>query len=252
MKLQQAIEKAHVAVVPYMMAGDGGLDQLESQMQLLSDAGATAIEIGIPFSDPVADGPVIQKAGARALEANISLEQILNQLATSKIDIPLVVMSYFNPIYHLGVEKFIELAQKTPIKGLIIPDLPYEHRDLVQPHLENTDIALIPLISLTSPKERIELIAKQAQGFIYAVTVNGTTGERAVFGDTIDETLTFLKQVSPVPVLAGFGISNLGHVARFANVCDGVIVGSKVVQLLHEGKHDELSEFITGASQLTR
>lgn len=112
MKLQNAIEQANLAVVPYMMAGDGGLDQLEKQMQLLSDAGATAIELGIPFSDPVADGPVIQKAGARALADNISLEQILDVLTMSKIEIPLVVMSYFNPIYHLGVEKFIELAKK--------------------------------------------------------------------------------------------------------------------------------------------
>ncbi|MBC1434333.1 tryptophan synthase subunit alpha [Listeria rocourtiae] len=249
MKLQNAIEQANLAVVPYMMAGDGGLDQLEKQMQLLSDAGATAIELGIPFSDPVADGPVIQKAGARALADNISLEQILDVLTMSKIEIPLVVMSYFNPIYHLGVEKFIELAKKTPVKGLIIPDLPYEHRDLILPHLENTDIALIPLISLTSPKERMKMIAKQAQGFIYAVTVNGTTGERAVFGDKIDENLTYLKTISPVPVLAGFGISNLEHVARFSAVCDGVIVGSKVVQLLHEGKHEELSEFINEASK---
>lgn len=249
MKLQNAIEQANLAVVPYMMAGDGGLDQLEKQMQLLSDAGATAIELGIPFSDPVADGPVIQKAGARALADNISLEQILDVLTMSKIEIPLVVMSYFNPIYHLGVEKFIELAKKTPIKGLIIPDLPYEHRDFILPHLENTDIALIPLISLTSPKERMKMIAKQAQGFIYAVTVNGTTGERAVFGDKIDENLIYLKTISSVPVLAGFGISNLEHVARFSAVCDGVIVGSKVVQLMHEGKHAELSKFINEASK---
>lgn len=242
--------KEHSAVVTYIMGGDGGLDHLEEQLLFLEKSGVSAIEIGIPFSDPVADGPIIQLAGLRALKEQVSLEAILTTLQTSKVEIPLIIMSYINPIFHLGISKFIELVQKTPVKGLIIPDLPYEHQSLITPKLEGTDIALIPLVSLTSPKVRLEEIAKQAEGFIYAVTVNGTTGVRNEFDTHIDSHLAYLKRISPVPVLAGFGVSSIEHVEKFAHVCDGVIIGSKVVQMLHEKKTAELGAFLQKAAEV--
>ncbi|EAG9320761.1 tryptophan synthase subunit alpha [Listeria monocytogenes] len=243
-------KKDHAAVVTYIMGGDGGLDNLEEQLLFLEKSGVSAIEIGIPFSDPVADGPIIQLAGLRALKEQVSLEAILNKLARSKVQIPLIIMSYINPIFHLGIPKFVELVQKTPVKGLIIPDLPFEHQILITPELEGTDIALIPLVSLTSPKERLEEIAKQAEGFIYAVTVNGTTGVRSEFDAHIDNHLAYLKSISPVPVLAGFGVSSIEHVEKFAHVCDGVIIGSKVVQMLHEEKTAELGVFLQKAAEV--
>lgn len=238
------------AIVTYIMGGDGGLEHLEEQLLFLEESGVSAIEIGIPFSDPVADGPVIQLAGLRALKEKISLEAILTQLATSKVQVPLIIMSYINPIFHLGIPKFVELLQETSVKGLIIPDLPYEHQNLITPEINGTDIALIPLVSLTSPKERLAEIAEQAEGFIYAVTVNGTTGVRSEFDTHIDEHLAYLKSISPVPVLAGFGVSSIAHVEKFAAICDGVIIGSKVVQMLHDKKKTELGNFLQKAANV--
>lgn len=243
-------KSGHPAIVTYIMGGDGGLDHLEEQLLFLEKSGVSAIEIGIPFSDPVADGPVIQLAGLRALKEKISLEAILTQLASSKVQIPLIIMSYINPIFHLGIPKFVELLKKTPVKGIIIPDLPYEHQQLITPEIKGTDSALIPLVSLTSPKERLTEIANQAEGFIYAVTVNGTTGVRNDFDAEIDAHLTYLKRISPVPVLAGFGVSRVEHVEKFAAVCDGVIIGSKVVQMLHENRKTELGDFLKQAASI--
>ncbi|MBC1428603.1 tryptophan synthase subunit alpha [Listeria seeligeri] len=242
--------KEHPAIVTYIMGGDGGLDHLEEQLLFLEKSGVSAIEIGIPFSDPVADGPVIQLAGLRALKERVSLEQILTKLASSKVQIPLIIMSYINPIFHLGIPKFVELLKNTPVKGLIIPDLPFEHQNLISPELEQTDIALIPLVSLTSPKERLAEITKHAEGFIYAVTVNGTTGVRSEFDTHIDTHLAYLKSISLVPVLAGFGVSSIEHVEKFAHVCDGVIIGSKVVQMLHEKNTTELGDFLKKAANV--
>ncbi|MGX7418713.1 tryptophan synthase subunit alpha [Carnobacterium gallinarum] len=246
--LEKAIRQAPIPVVPYIMAGDGGLATLESTLHLLEQAGVAAIELGIPFSDPVADGPVIQAAGLRALQDHVSLEAILKVLESSKVTVPLVIMSYFNPILHLGVDKFVQLLLKTPVKGLIIPDLPYEHQELVTTYLIETDIALIPLVSLTSTKERIQTLVKDATGFVYAVTVNGTTGERQGFNPDLDQHLEFIKSISPVPVLAGFGISTIQQVQHFTEVCDGVIIGSKVVSMLHQQQQQELAAFLSKAT----
>lgn len=237
-------DEGKALIVPYIMAGDGGINTLDEVLHFLEDNHVSAIEVGIPFSDPVADGPVIQLAGLRALEQGVSLESILNVLQETTVTTPLVIMSYFNPILHYGLEKFVETIQKTPVKGLIIPDLPYEHQDYLQPLLKDTDIALVPLLSLTSSRDRMRMIAEQADGFIYAVTVNGTTGERADYDNSLDTHLKYLAQVSPVPVLAGFGVSEVSHVERFADDCDGVIIGSKIVKMLHENQQDELSEFL--------
>ncbi|GHU61714.1 tryptophan synthase alpha chain [Clostridia bacterium] len=248
--LNQKVEKKEPIIVAYIMAGDGGLDKLPETIQFLEDNGVSAIEIGIPFSDPVADGPVIQQAGLRALSQKVNLEQIVEKLQTVKTTIPLVIMTYFQLIFHLGVENFIASLENTPVKGLIIPDLPYEHQDFVLPLLHKRDIALVPLVSLTSPKERIQQITQNMEGFIYAVTVNGTTGTRNTFGDNIEEHLAELKQNVNLPVLAGFGVSTLEHVQQFSKVCDGVVIGSKIVRMLHEGQKDELAKFLSAAANL--
>ncbi|SQC65352.1 Tryptophan synthase alpha chain [Listeria fleischmannii subsp. fleischmannii] len=156
--------------------------------------GVSAIEIGVPFSDPVADGPVIQKAGLRALNAEVSLRKIIKTLQTITSNVPLVLMTYFNPVFQIGIEAFIDELKNTTVGGLIIPDLPYEHQALLTPYLEKADIALVPLISLTSSKERIEKIVNKAEGFIYAVTVNGTTGTRHTFDENVGPYLQQLNR----------------------------------------------------------
>ncbi|OJG73587.1 tryptophan synthase, alpha subunit [Enterococcus quebecensis] len=243
-KKQQANE---TIFVPYIMAGAQGLEQLAEEIQLLTDAGASAIELGIPFSDPVADGPVIQAAGLRALGKGVTLGKIIQQLKQIKTPTPLVLMTYFNPVFTYGLEKFIQELAETNVLGLIIPDLPYEHRELLIPLLKNSDISLIPLVALTTPRERIPELVKAGEGFIYAVAVNGVTGAGRNYQETLDEHLAYIQEVSDKPVLAGFGVSSKEHVERFRKSCAGVIVGSKIVQLLSEGEKSEVTTFIEEA-----
>ncbi|MBP1041673.1 tryptophan synthase subunit alpha [Vagococcus sp. BWB3-3] len=238
-------------IVPYIMAGAQGLDQLEAELQLLEEANVSAIEIGIPFSDPVADGPVIQAAGLKALEAGVSLKGIIKVIQETKVQTPLVIMSYFNPIYGMGIETFINELKETTVKGLIIPDLPAEHQDYIQPYLAGTDIAIIQLVSLTSPEARIKELVSQAEGFIYAVTVNGTTGQRQDFDSSVGQYLMKLSQQTEVPVLAGFGISQKEQVEQFLKSCDGAIIGSKIVNLFLENRQQEVKTFMTEVSALT-
>ncbi|MGX7201277.1 tryptophan synthase subunit alpha [Enterococcus plantarum] len=243
-QLKEKQQANETIFVPYIMAGAQGLDQLASEIQLLTDAGASAIEVGIPFSDPVADGPVIQVAGLKSLTNNVTLRKIIQQLKQIKTTTPLVIMTYFNPILSYGLEMFVQDLAETNVLGLIIPDLPYEHQELVKPLLKDSDVALIPLVALTTPKERIPELVSTGEGFIYAVAVNGVTGTGRQYQETLDEHLAYIQSVSDKPVLAGFGVSSKEHVDRFRKSCAGVIVGSKIVQLLSEGKQEEVKSFI--------
>lgn len=237
MTLQQAIEAAGKAFVPYIMAGDGGLDTLKPTILKLQTLGVTAIEVGIPFTDPVADGPTIEEAGERALKEGATLRSILQTLASfaDEITVPLVAMTYLNPILAYGAEQFAADAYKAGVRGVIVPDMPYEEKDTIHAELKAANIALVQLISLTSPAERIEKLAAASEGFIYAVTVNGITGARAGFADNLEAHFAKLKAASSLPVLAGFGISTPEHVQKFNTFSDGVIVGSKIVNSLHTG-----------------
>ncbi|OTN89006.1 tryptophan synthase, alpha subunit [Enterococcus sp. 7E2_DIV0204] len=246
-QLKEKQEVNETIFVPYIMAGAQGLEQLADEIHLLTEAGASAIELGIPFSDPVADGPVIQAAGLRALENKVTLRKIIKQLKQVKTPTPLVIMTYFNPIFSYGLEAFVQDLAETNVLGLIIPDLPYEHQERLAPFLKDSDISLIPLVALTTPKERIPELVEAGDGFIYAVAVNGVTGIGRNYEETVDEHLAYIQKVSDKPVLAGFGVSSRDHVDRFRKSCAGVIVGSKIVQLLSEGKQNEVTAFIEAA-----
>lgn len=246
-KIAEALKKSKTkAFVPYIMAGDGGLDKLGDQLRFLQACGCQAIEIGIPFSDPVADGPTIQRAGIRALSEGTTLKKVLAALTECKDDIhiPLILMSYLNPLVAYGVERFAEDAAGAGVAGCIIPDLPLEEEDFIFPALDREGISLIRLVTLTTPYERIKQISKDAKGFIYAVTVTGTTGARKAFSDELSAFLTEVKKVSSIPVLAGFGVSTKEHVEEVCKHCDGVIVGSRIVELLQEEAFDEIRELI--------
>ncbi|CQR46079.1 Tryptophan synthase alpha chain [Paraliobacillus sp. PM-2] len=247
----QVLQKGDKAFVPYIMAGDGGLDQLNEQISFLEACGATAVEVGIPFSDPVADGPTIQKAGIRALKNHVTLEKVLDTLreAKPKRNIPIVVMSYINPIYAMGVKRFAAYCEQAGIDGLIIPDLPLEEEDIITKQLAIFQIALIRLAALTSTDHRMQEIINRTEGFLYAVTVTGTTGERAQFKENLAAHLKMLQEKSAVPVLAGFGVSTPEQVKELAVNCDGVIVGSRIVDLLHDKNYDAIQELIAAARQ---
>lgn len=235
--------------VPYIMAGDGGLDVLEERINFLEDCGVAAIELGIPFSDPVADGPTIQEAGQRALKNGTTLSGVLQTLKDFKKDrtIPIILMAYLNPIFTYGIEKFASDCEDSGVDGIIIPDLPLEEEDLVAKSLRKHSIAFIRLAALTSPIERLKKLASRSEGFLYAVAVKGTTGVQATHDKNIQSYLQSLKEYSNVPVLAGFGVSTTKQAQELSSYCDGVIVGSKLVQLLHEGKNDDIRDLIKGS-----
>lgn len=232
--------------VPYIMAGDHekALDGLFGTIEFLENSGASAIEVGIPWSDPVADGPVIELAGQRSLAKGVNLTTIVEKLQEKQTTVPLVIMTYINPVYQYGIEKFIADLKNTSVKGLIIPDLPHEHENMVKPYLENTDIALVPLVSLTTGIERQKTLCKDAEGFIYAVAINGVTGKTGNYRDDLDKHLSHLKEVADIPVLTGFGVSTPADIERFNKVSDGVIVGTKIVRDLYEGKTTDVAEFV--------
>ncbi|MDQ0184181.1 tryptophan synthase subunit alpha [Cytobacillus kochii] len=234
------------AFVPYVMAGDGGLPSLKEKLVFLQEAGATAIEIGIPFSDPVADGPVIQEAGIRALNTGVTLKEIVDCIREIRpiIHIPLIFMTYMNPLLSYGLEGFSRDIQTSGIDGLIIPDLPIEEEEIITSYLEEVKIELIRLVTLQSPIERIEEITKRGKGFVYAVTVNGITGTRAQFASQLSSHLEKIKSISPLPVLAGFGISTPEHVEEILQYCDGVIVGSKIIELMEADNYEQIQALI--------
>ncbi|ASI34888.1 MULTISPECIES: tryptophan synthase subunit alpha [unclassified Exiguobacterium] len=240
MRLEQAIrtvnDRGEKAFIPYVMGGDGGIDRLPDILAFLERSGATAIEVGVPFSDPVADGPVIQEAGLRALAHEVSLHDVLEaiRVARQETTVPIVVMTYLNPIFRFGIDAFLATCREVGVDGLIIPDLPLEQSAQFFAKHDKQDIALVQLVSLTSPIERIQKIANQSEGFLYAVTVNGTTGGQTTFGESLEAHLANVAELSPVPVLAGFGISTPAHVKQLGASVAGVIVGSKIVELLQQ------------------
>lgn len=249
---QEVLDRGDKAFVPYIMAGDGGLEKLQDQISFLEDSGATVVELGIPFSDPVADGPIIQEAGIRALANGTTLAAVLDNLRANKEtrSIPIVLMTYFNLIFSYGIDRFAQSCERSGVDGVIIPDLPLEEEELVTPSLEKHGIALIRLAAPTSPRERLEEIAKRTEGFLYAVTVKGTTGVRTEYEEGVSGYLKELKSLSSAPVLAGFGVSSPAQVKELSQHCDGVIVGSKIVQLLVEGKNEEIAELIQASKQM--
>lgn len=253
--IQQAIEQVLArgdrAFVPYIMAGDGGLATLKSTILRLQRIGVTAIEVGIPFTDPVADGPTIELAGQRALQNGTTLKSVLATLASfaNEITVPLVAMTYLNPVLAYGAEKFAYDAKQAGIHGVIIPDMPLEERAIIYSALQKEQIALVQLVSLTSPTKRIAQLATASEGFIYAVTVNGITGARSDFANELEEHFAKLKAVSSLPVLAGFGISTPEQIKKFARFSDGVIVGSKIVDALANGDWQTVEALVNASKE---
>ena len=240
------ILRSEKAFVPYIMAGDGGLNVLMDRLEFLKEQGATAVELGIPFSDPVADGPTIQAAGQRALDLGVNLTKIMSELLSNKerIEIPIILMTYYNPILQYGVEQFQEICCQIGIAGLIIPDLPLEESELIREIFQDTDVCIIQLVSLTSPPQRIKTIASASEGFVYAVTINGITGARESFAKELEQHFCAIKQYSDIPVLAGFGISTADHVQEMNRIADGVVVGSAIVDAFNSGDTEVIKELI--------
>ncbi|MGE6515447.1 tryptophan synthase subunit alpha [Lysinibacillus sphaericus] len=254
--LQQAIERAKIAgnkaFVPYIMAGDGGLTTVKPTILKLQQMGVTAIEVGIPFTDPVADGPTIEQAGERALAHGVTLRKVFETLASfrEEITVPLVVMTYFNPVLAYGLESFAEACVAAGVKGLIVPDVPLEESAILREKLNPHGVDIVQLVSLTSPPERIARIVTASQGFVYAVTVNGITGARTSFANELAGHFARFRESSHIPVLAGFGISTPEQVVSMGELGDGVIVGSAIVAALHEGDFAKVEALVAASKNM--
>ena len=223
--------------MPFLMAGDPTLELTSEILLTLQDQGADLIELGIPYSDPLADGPIIQLAASRALKGGTSPLKVLSLLSNikSKLKIPIILFTYFNPLLSFGFRYFCETSAKAGVSGLIIPDLPLEEATEFSEIAKQNNLDLILLVAPTTPFERMKSISEKTRGFTYLVSVTGVTGERNNLGNRVENLITKLKKISTNPIAVGFGISSPDHVQKVKNWgADGVIVGSAFVKRIYE------------------
>jgi tryptophan synthase alpha chain len=230
-----AAAPGRAALMPYLMGGFPDLDTSAAVGEACAEAGADLVELGVPFSDPLADGPVIHAAGTRALAAGATLHGIVEVAGRVAERLPVIVMCYANPILARGLERFTQELAGVGASGLIVPDLPLEEADAVRAACDAAGLALVPLVAPTTPDDRMAAITGQARGFVYTVSVTGTTGERAGVDGSLASVIARAKAHSPVPVAVGFGISSPEQAADAAAAgADGVIVGSRLVRAAGE------------------
>jgi tryptophan synthase alpha chain len=226
------------ALIPFITAGDPDLETTAQALRLLDRNGADMIELGVPYSDPLADGPVIQAAATRALQRGTTLDRVLEMLTATTPDVrsPIILFTYYNPILNRGIEKFLQQVKQAGVSGLVVPDLPLEEASgLLEPAAANgIDVTL--LVAPTSSPERIEAIARASQGFIYLVSVTGVTGMRTQIETRVSDILNKIRGYTDKPIGVGFGISQPEHATQVREWgADAVIVGSAVVKRLAEG-----------------
>lgn len=229
------------AFITYTTAGLPDMETTEKMMFAQEEAGIDVMEIGVPFSDPVADGPVIQDASYEAILNGTTLEKIfelMKDVRSKGLKTPIVFMMYYNTVYHYGLEEFAKQCAACGVDGVIVPDLPYEEQSELQTYLEKTKDKTI-LLQLISPvsRERIPELVKDAKGFVYCISQMGVTGGTADFHRNIREYLTHVKEASPVPVMMGFGIKTPKDIESVQDIIDGAIVGSHFIKLLRSSNY---------------
>lgn len=239
--------EGRAALIPYVTAGHPLPDEGPAVLEMLASEGADIIELGVPFSDPLADGPTIQKSSHHAIQRGVGLPWTLDALAAfrRRSDTPVVLFSYLNPIFHYGVDRFLADAREAGAQGVLVTDLPLGSDAEMEGAFADSPLDLIRLIAPTTPRQRMQEIAAASRGFLYYVSRTGVTGARAALAGSLEEEVRTLKEVSPVPVAVGFGISSPEQAATVARVADGVVVGSALVDVLGR-------EGITAASRLVR
>lgn len=233
------------AFIPFITGGDPDLNTTKKLLIAMEAAGADLIEIGIPFSDPIAEGPVIQEASQRALAGGCTTDCLFEMVkeARKTVKIPMVFMTYINPIYTYGKERFMKRCVECQIDGVIVPDLPYEEKSELSGICEQYGIDLISLIAPTS-HDRIRMIAKEAKGFVYCVSSLGVTGVRTEITTNVGEMVKMVKEVNDIPAAIGFGISTPEQARNMASVSDGAIVGSAIVKIVAKYGRDCIPEVV--------
>ncbi len=227
------------ALIPYIMAGDPTLDDTRNFVAGLEIAGADIIELGVPFTDPLADGPTIQRASERALKQGVTLRKVLalvNEIRRST-KIPLILMTYYNPVFKFGIEEFVKEAVKVGVNGVIVPDLIPDEADDFMDSARRHGLDTIFLLAPTSTEDRIRKVARASTGFIYYVSITGITGAKLSVNEFMKNKLTLIKTIAKKPIAVGFGISNPEEASGVATFADGIIVGSAIVKLVSEGKN---------------
>ena len=229
-------------LVTFVTGGDPDLDTSLEIIKTITNNGADIIEIGMPFSDPMADGPTIQLSSNRAISKGIDLENIFfltSEIKKIKADLPIILMGYYNLILHFGIKQFVKKCKENGVDGLIIVDLqPEEDEDLIN-ELNNNQIDLIRLITPTTDEDRLKLILKNASGFLYYVSVMGITGQKSANLIELERAVTFIKQHTNLPVVPGFGIKNASDVKNICKIADGAVVGSSIIKLIEENLNNK-------------
>ena len=234
-------ERGERALMPYFTAGDPSLAETRRLVSTAERAGADVVELGVPFSDPIADGPVIQRAGTRALAAGASLPRVLELVAGLRADgvkLPIALMTYYNPVLAFGLKSFARTAIDAGADAVIVPDLPYEECDPLRAEAEPAGLDLVQFVAPTSPAARVKAIARLARGFIYVVSVTGITGERTTLPPELDAQIRTLRLVTTRPVCVGFGVSTPEQVGAVGKLADGILVGSAIVRLVERHTGD--------------
>lgn len=231
-KLKQAFSNGK-AFIPFITAGDPSMEITEQLVLQMAEAGADLIELGIPFSDPMAEGPVIQDADYRALSAGATTDKLFNMMRRIRksSDVPIAFMTYMNPIFTYGTDRFMKNCQEVGVDAVIVPDVPYEEKEELLPYCKKYDVTLISMIAPTS-NNRIRTIASEAEGFIYCVSSMGVTGVRTEISNDVEEMIKLAKEVKDIPCAIGFGISTPEQATKMARISDGVIVGSAIVKIV--------------------
>ncbi|MDQ0205927.1 tryptophan synthase subunit alpha [Alkalicoccobacillus murimartini] len=235
-RLEAMLQQEPNLFIPFITAGDPTGEATIDIALTLQEAGASILELGIPYSDPLADGPTIQEASKRSLKNGMSLSsamQLVPAMRERGLTIPVIIFTYVNPLLQYGVKRFTEEAASLGIDGILVPDLPFEESDELSAYCEQEQLSLISLVAPTS-KERIQKIADRAQGFLYCVSSLGVTGARKDLDPRIEEFLNTVKEASHVPIAVGFGISTSAQVSTIQALADGVVVGSALVHQIGE------------------
>ena len=235
-RIEQAFQKKK-AFIPFITCGDPSLEVTKKLVCAMEKAGADLIELGIPFSDPTAEGPVIQAANIRALSAGVTTDKIFKMVdeVRQESSVPLVFMTYANVVFSYGIERFVKKTVEVGMDGLILPDVPYEEKEEFQAVCQRYGLAFISLIAPTS-QERVSMIAREAEGFVYCVSSLGVTGVRSQITTDVEAMVKLVKQSRDIPCAVGFGISTPEQAREMARCADGVIVGSAIVKLCGEYK----------------
>lgn len=228
------------ALIAYIMAGDPSLQETETLVLELEKAGADVIELGVPFSDPIADGPVIQAAAERALRSGTSLRKILRTVASlrARTQVPLVLMAYYNTIHAMGEAMFCRLSAEAGVDGLVVPDMPPEEAGPLEGPASVAGLRLIYLLAPTSTPARRTMVARRSRGFVYYVSLTGITGAKLTDVGDVRRNVEKIRSVTDVPVAVGFGIATPQDASRVAEIADGVIVGTAIVRQIGEYQQD--------------